>query len=275
MNNARNCYITFAFIGAILGMTAFVLHFTNRQTSPVNTDDFVENLQKLDQKPKWCKSADDARHIMKTIGKKYNCKAEFEPNDDRYEVVNNLVSELKLKKGSKLLDFGGSGSGASERWSNDFDYTCLNLRVCTGTTCKADLPCDKYDGLNIPYSPNNFDVIIVESVLHHASANTIPLLKHLYNITKRNIIIGEDMSSLHASQEWQQQLFNHDPNGVFRSIQEWVELFVLVGFTVKKITGLARLPYEGSKQKIFRKVSAKKDVDTGGTPAMVFFTLEK
>ena len=50
-----------------------------------------------------------------------------------------------------------------------------------------------YDGRNIPFEKDSFDVIIVSFVLHHTSSNSIHLLKQLKNITTNYLIICEDL----------------------------------------------------------------------------------
>ena len=79
------------------------------------------------------------------------------------------------------------------------------------------------------------------------------------------MIIGEDISSLYASKEWQTTLFNHDPNGIFRSIKEWMNLFELINFKLEKVVCLSRVnaEYKGKKCNI------------GGGPGMVYFILKK
>ena len=38
-------------------------------------------------------------------------------------------------------------------------------------------------------------------VFHHASENTINLLKQFYNVTKKYVIIGEELSSLNSEKQ--------------------------------------------------------------------------
>lgn len=57
--------------------------------------------------------------------------------------------------------------------------------------------------------------------------NTLFLLEQLKNITKKYILVGEDISELHYPMEWHRHCFNHQPGGVFRGDEEWRILFKL------------------------------------------------
>ena len=71
------------------------------------------------------------------------------------------------------------------------------------------------------------------------------------------------MSALRASRAWQRILFKHDPNGMFRGINEWIELFKLSSFKLKKVVCLSTVT-RNCKQKY---------IDTGGGLGMVYFVL--
>lgn len=214
--------------------------------------------------PIWNSSYKNAIKYLDNLSQNYNVPFKLECNENRnevvYEIIKNIVNKIKSKNKIKFLDFGG----VNNKLDLPIEYECLNLKECTGTTC-FKTKCSLYDGKIIPYKTNSFDIILSDFVLHHTSENAISLLSQLYNICSKYMIIGEDISSLYASKEWQTTLFNHDPNGVFRSIKEWINLFKLINFRLEKVVCLSRVncEYKGKKCNI------------GGGPGMVYFILKK
>lgn len=214
----------------------------------------------------WASDTKSAVDTMQLLATKYNCKADFETNNNRHAVVKGIINDLNVS--GSILDFGGSGNNY---WPH-MDYSCLNLETCTGTTCETNKKimnktnCKTYNGRDLPMD-HTYDVILSNFVLHHASENTVHLIRDLTKICRSYIVLGEDVSSLNASRKWQECLFKHDPNGVFRSIDEWIELFQMVEFRVIRIVGMGRVNGECDKH--------INTGDTGGYPGMVFFVFQK
>lgn len=84
-----------------------------------------------------------------------------------------------------------------------------------------------YDGRNLPFGEDSFDIVILSFVLHHAAENTLPLLRQVRAIATSFVIIGEDLMTLEHHPDWLRRLYDHQPGGLYRSDEEWRTLFCL------------------------------------------------
>jgi SAM-dependent methyltransferase len=158
--------------------------------------------------------------------------------DDKFGVQNRIERTKRIIDGlnvSSILDIGGRDF--KEYCSNTGKlYTCIDLER-PQKTGQGGYFKDKdgltYDGRNLPFGENEFDLVIVSFVLHHASNNTLFLLEQIKKISKRYIIIGEDLSELDYDLKWHKRNFIHQPGGVFRSDEEWQILFKLYGLKLQ------------------------------------------
>lgn len=155
---------------------------------------------------------------------------------DRIERTKDIITSLMLSKNSKILDIGGNDYKKYCQQKN-YEYIMLDLndklKYGTGGYNK-DPDGMTYDGKNIPFTEKIFDLVIVNFVLHHASHNTLFLLKQIRNISKKYVIIGEDLSELDYDIKWHERNHIHQPGGIFRSNDEWKELFKLYDFKLEK-----------------------------------------
>lgn len=150
---------------------------------------------------------------------------------DRIKRAETLIRELGLAKGSSVLDLGGC-EYKNFCSSLGFSYTTLNLSqpLTSGTGgYTVDKDTILYDGKTLPFEKNAFDLIICNFVLHHAAENTLQLLRQMASVSKQYILIGEDLSELDYGAQWHKRNFDHQPGGLYRSNQEWLELFSLFG----------------------------------------------
>ena len=152
---------------------------------------------------------------------------------DRIAKTENIITSIKP---SKILDIGGV-EYRSICENNQIDYTSINLDQAQtygtgGYNIDNKTLC--YDGRNLPFNENSFDLIIVNFVLHHASNNTLFLLQQIQNITSKYVLIGEDLSELNYNIKWHNRNHEHQPGGLFRSDEEWRILFNL--YNLKLIT---------------------------------------
>jgi SAM-dependent methyltransferase len=154
----------------------------------------------------------------------------------RLNITRDLIDEMDLSVGSKILDVGGNNFTEYCR-TKGFIYTKVDLetpqRVGTGGYF-GDEDSIKYDGRNLPFSDKSYDCVIVSFVLHHASENTLHLIKSIMGISRKYIIIGEDLCSLAHPLKWQHRCFEHQPGGIFRSDEEWRTIFKLYNLTLEK-----------------------------------------
>jgi len=150
--------------------------------------------------------------------------------------------ELKnhIKKGDRVLDVGtGQGYLASE----------IQKRLGAKVTCvdvvnysKVDLPVVLFDGINLPFANNSFDVGFLSFVLHHTGVNQIKLLKEAKRVCKNKIIIYEDeavggvgalFTAFHGPAFSLLNKVNNGRDCVFHNKRQWLEIFKKLGLKVK------------------------------------------
>lgn len=173
---------------------------------------------------------------------------------DRRKRVENIINDFNLELNSKILDIGGAEYKEYCK-NNNFIYTSINIEepLKFGDPCYETLPDTlKYDGRNLPFKTNDFDVILINFVLHHAAENTIHILKQVKDISSKYVIIGEDLAEINYSIKWHVRNFKHQPGGIFRSDIEWKELFDLIGFNLIKQIVILRADDED--EKIYRTI---------------------
>lgn len=150
---------------------------------------------------------------------------------DRIEKTEKLILTLNP---NKILDIGGNDYNKL-CLDNNINYVCIDLSQ-PQKTGQGGYNKDKngltYDGRNLPFNHNDFDLVIVNFVLHHASNNTLFLLEQIKNISNKYILIGEDLSELNYDKKWHYRNYIHQPGGVFRSDEEWQILFKLFNLTL-------------------------------------------
>jgi ubiquinone/menaquinone biosynthesis C-methylase UbiE len=97
--------------------------------------------------------------------------------------------------GDSVLDLGmGNGLVAEQlRQGNDINVLGLDIEDHNIT----DIPLVINGPKHLPFKSNQFDVVLIISVLHHAN-NSVRLLTEAKRICKRNIIILEDVYSSEA-----------------------------------------------------------------------------
>jgi SAM-dependent methyltransferase len=143
----------------------------------------------------------------------------------RLKYITKMLDSLDLKKGARILDFGGNQFSEYCK-KNNYIYSMLDLdkpqNNGTGGYFGGGLT---YDGRNIPIEKDSFDVIIISFVLHHTSSNCIHLLKQLKNITTNYLIICEDLCGIEYPITWHERCFYHQKEGIFRSDEEWKFIF--------------------------------------------------
>ena len=152
---------------------------------------------------------------------------------DRIEKTKNIILRLNPKK---ILDIGGKDY-KDFCFKNNINYICIDLET-PQKTGQGGYNKDKdgltYNGRDLPFNSNKFDLVIVNFVLHHASNNTLFLLEQIRNISSKYILIGEDLSELNYDLKWHHRNYIHQPGGIFRSDEEWQILFKLYNLELKE-----------------------------------------
>ncbi len=94
-----------------------------------------------------------------------------------------------------------------------------------------------FDGKNIPFDTNSFDLGIASFVLHHAKGNVEALLKDLQRTCKKVLILENTPST---SVEWwfaKKHSASHwgECKECFKDQNEWIKTFEGLGFRVERV----------------------------------------
>lgn len=91
-----------------------------------------------------------------------------------------------------------------------------------------------FDGETLPFGEDDYDIVNIGFVLHHAAQHTIGLLKQVRRIARRHVLVLEDLASPEYPRDWLARNCRHQPGGVFRDDVEWRALFDLLGFDLQR-----------------------------------------
>ena len=163
---------------------------------------------------------------------------------DRVKQTEKILDCYFLPMGAKVLDIGGKEyvDYCKER---NYEYIMLELekRQSNSSSYKGPEYRGKshrhedavvYDGRNIPFEDEKFDLVIANFVFHHAAENTLFLLKQIKKISKGPVMVGEDLSCVTYPLSWHERNHKHQAGGLFRSDEEWQELFKIYGYNIEK-----------------------------------------
>lgn len=109
----------------------------------------------------------------------------------RTEKILHLCEEF-IKENERILDIGAGGGWISQeiKKRKKVEITLLDVKDFNQTSCGLKLIL--YDGENIPFSDNSFDVSFLIFTLHHCSDLT-KVLKEAKRVSRKKIIIIEDI----------------------------------------------------------------------------------
>lgn len=162
---------------------------------------------------------------------------------DRKNRTCDIIADLLVDVDTpKILDIGGVDfmtAAASKGW----EYVTIDLQEpqSMGTGGYQSSTVLKYDGKTLPFEANTFDLVNVGFVLHHASENTLGLLRQIKSISRKFVIIGEDIAAQDYPMSWHERNWRHHPGGLFRSDTEWRQLFEIFGMQLRASYGVRRV----------------------------------
>jgi len=106
----------------------------------------------------------------------------------RTEKIVNLFEQF-IKEDEKILDIGAGGGWIGEEIQRrkKIEITPLDVKDFNQTSLKLVL----YNGENIPFSDNSFDVSLLIFTLHHCP-DPLRVLSEARRVTKGKIIVVED-----------------------------------------------------------------------------------
>jgi len=171
----------------------------------------------------------------------------WDVNTDRMLDTARLLQALTPPRGTqwRVLEIGGHDF-SDEALHNDWFYETIDLEKAQNTGTggyRGDTTTRQYNGRNLPYEKGSFDIVVVGFVLHHAGQNTLGLLQQIRQIATSHVLIGEDLSSLEYPLKWHERNHEHQPGGIYRSDQEWRQLFELQGWTVEHVYWIQNKKY--------------------------------
>jgi len=177
---------------------------------------------------------------------------------ERVKQTEKILDCYFLPMGAKILDIGGKEhvDYCKER---NYEYVMLEIEERQKHSKSYLGPEDRnqsykhddavvYDGRNIPFEDEKFDLVIANFVFHHAAENTLFLLKQIKKFSKGPVMIGEDLSCVTYPLSWHQRNHNHQAGGLFRSDEEWKELFRVYGYNIEKQYVIRRKIGKGNNQ---------------------------
>jgi ubiquinone/menaquinone biosynthesis C-methylase UbiE len=166
-----------------------------------------------------------------------------EAMNNRAAIIVDSFNEF-IAPGECFLSVGdGDGYVTSEVQSRcGIKGRGIDLKIDLPIPRAPDVPLDIYDGVNMPYGDNSFDVVAAIFVLHHCN-DPVSVFSEMKRVTKKKIIIVED-----TYRNWIEHLlvciidyienkfFSKDMNIPlnFQTAQEWEKQFTEQGLNIKK-----------------------------------------
>jgi SAM-dependent methyltransferase len=81
-----------------------------------------------------------------------------------------------------------------------------------------------FDGRSVPETSRSFELVVLNSMLHHAAANAPALLREAARITTQSVLVFEDLAVPDDGRITERHRI-HDASGIFRTQDQWEELF--------------------------------------------------
>ena len=139
-----------------------------------------------------------------------------------YDVALPGENPYSLLPGSNTSSRGAGGGGASDR---------VGASGSLGERHFASFRVWPFDGVHVPESNRSFELVVLNSMLHHAAANAPALLREAARVTTRHVLVFEDLAVPEDERITARHRI-HDAHGIFRTQPEWEELFADAGFRV-------------------------------------------
>ncbi|MBU4299190.1 class I SAM-dependent methyltransferase [Patescibacteria group bacterium] len=159
----------------------------------------------------------------------------FHPFYEKAAKEMSLDCQDFIKEGSKILDLGCGSGIVGKKFQDYFKAELIGIDVKDRRLEK--IPFQKFNGRDIPFSENNFDVVLISYVLHHAGDPTA-LLKEAKRVGER-VIVYEDLPEgflsglfcrLHGISF--DKLFGNPNPTSFRTEKKWEDIFKEIGLNL-------------------------------------------
>mmetsp|Transcript_19569 Transcript_19569/g.47805 ORF Transcript_19569/g.47805 Transcript_19569/m.47805 type:complete len:282 (-) Transcript_19569:365-1210(-) len=157
---------------------------------------------------------------------------------DSIEIDIPAVEPGIWASGNTMLDVGAGGGEIDLYFKEKYGMEIKAIDVLPpeenqrwafgdNANSKGGFPIDVFDGANLPGKDKSYDVVMFNSVLHHAANNQKKLLQEAARVSKKWIVIIEDTEIPdHADRKFRERISKrhkkHDPDGIFRSTNDWL-----------------------------------------------------
>ena len=142
------------------------------------------------------------------------------------------------RKGDSVLDVGAGSGEMTLYLQAKYGLLCRGVdivkpnnnmffakKVSNGRG-REFLPIDLFDGVSLPCADKSYDLVMINSVLHHAANKTHGLVREAARVARKYIVVLEDLNVLgHRHRSISRRNYVHDRHGVFRTLDEWMQLF--------------------------------------------------
>jgi len=147
-----------------------------------------------------------------------------------------------IPKNSRVLDFGSGKGYISQLISEEItsNVKCVDVIDIQD----SPLPVVIYDGIKMPFKDNSFDVSICLFVLHHTS-DQVHLLKELARVTKKRIIVMEDLTEnffdiLMAHIHKLTSYYRYDSRNMkFHNDHDWQKIYRKLGLDIEAMKSIS------------------------------------
>ncbi|MFY0626505.1 MAG: class I SAM-dependent methyltransferase [Reichenbachiella sp.] len=150
---------------------------------------------------------------------------------------------LKEFYGISCLDIG-AGTGRFSRYLKRKGHRVIPIDVVDKSTVNFKI--EKFDGTHLPMLDKTVDTSIFMFVLHHATSQ-LDLLKEAVRVTKKHIIVGEDvmenifdrmMGSIHLNTSpWSKAVDS------FHTEKDWINIFCKLKLKLVQVIRIPRIVY--------------------------------
>ena len=167
----------------------------------------------------------------------------------RARVLADALAPLLPPGAQTVLDIGcGDGTIAGLLAERRPDLTIEGVEVTPRPTCRID--CRPFDGSQLPFPDQSFDVCLLVDVLHHTTDVT-QLLREAARVSRTHIVLKDHLSETsfdHATLRAMDWVGNR-PHGVtltynYQSLSQWQQHFAACGLQAAQLcTDLPLYPF--------------------------------
>lgn len=182
--------------------------------------------------------------------------SKFVKISDEREIQERLEAmKPHVKPGFKILDVGAGSGAFLKRVASAFDAKVVGVDIINYQEDGADIKL--FDGKNLPFQDDYFDVVFAAFVLHHDRRHAY-LVKEMRRVSKKIVIVYED--AFFTPWQWAFVCFNDFFSNMvigsikalkqtgrlgiikmplpfsFRTINDWCDFFEVADLEVKDVT---------------------------------------